>query len=109
MHCAHPLRASFLVAATAIFLACEQPQQCVDGDGDGIDSCSDCNDTDAAIKPGSAEVCGDQLDNNCVNGPDEGCGPSCDPPCPPDHVCTADSCQSCAASETNCADGIDND
>jgi hypothetical protein len=32
----------------------------------------DCNDTNAAVKPSATEVC-DDIDNNCVNGKDEGC------------------------------------
>ena len=54
-----------------------------DADGDGHlapDSCSspadDCDDTDAAVHPGSREVCDDQLDNNCngsVDMDDPGC------------------------------------
>lgn len=65
-----------------------------DADGDGYgdpngatDPCpnagfvasnDDCNDGDAAINPGAAEVCGDNIDNNCSGAADEGCA-SC--PC----------------------------
>ena len=35
-----------------------------DGDGDGFDNESDCNDLDASINPGAEELC-DNLDNNC--------------------------------------------
>jgi len=34
---------------------------------------TDCNDTDPAVNPGAAEVCGDGIDNNCNNQIDEGC------------------------------------
>lgn len=34
---------------------------------------TDCNDGDAAVNPGHAEVCGNGLDDNCVGGIDEGC------------------------------------
>jgi hypothetical protein len=43
-----------------------------DGDGDGIDSTTDCNDMSAAIYPGATEVCGDGVDQNC-DGSDEAC------------------------------------
>ncbi len=52
---------------------------CIDNDGDGYsigDSCGigvqlDCDDTNAAIHPGAAELC-DGRDNNCNNVVDEG-------------------------------------
>lgn len=42
-----------------------------DGDGDGYDAGVDCNDANPAINPGANEVCGDGIDDNCANGPDE--------------------------------------
>ena len=45
---------------------------CVDADGDGVDSCSDCDDTNASIFPGAAELC-DGLDNDCDGTVDNGC------------------------------------
>lgn len=42
-----------------------------DGDGDGFDNDSDCNDLDATINPGAEELC-DNLDNNCDGQIDEG-------------------------------------
>jgi uncharacterized repeat protein (TIGR03803 family) len=61
-----------------------------DADGDGYgnagatkDTCAqpdgyvttndDCNDTDATVNPGAAEVCGDGKDNDCDGTVDEGC------------------------------------
>lgn len=59
-----------------------------DGDGYGnnaasVNACSppvgyitiggDCNDNNAAIKPGAAEVCGNFIDDNCTGQIDEGC------------------------------------
>ncbi len=52
---------------------------CTDDDGDGYFvqfGCGtnvDCNDADAAIHPGVAEVCWDSVDNNCNGQIDEGC------------------------------------
>ncbi len=52
---------------------------CTDADGDGV--CADqgdCDDNDAAMKPGLNEVCGDGKDNNCDGQTDEECGgPAC--------------------------------
>ena len=42
-----------------------------DGDGDGYDVGSDCNDSNAAIYPGAAELC-DFADNDCNGLTDEG-------------------------------------
>jgi len=42
-----------------------------DGDGDGfVDSCGDCDATDAAIYPGAPEVCGDGIDQDCSGADD---------------------------------------
>lgn len=52
---------------------------CTDDDGDGYFAqigCGtgvDCNDADAAIHPGQAETCWDDVDNNCNGQADEGC------------------------------------
>ncbi|MFY0563436.1 MopE-related protein [Archangium lansingense] len=48
-----------------------------------VSNSNDCNDNNASIKPGAAEVC-DGVDNNCAGGVDEGDpggGASCDPGC----------------------------
>lgn len=44
----------------------------VDGDGDGTPDGPDCNDADASVHPGVAEVC-NALDDNCDGQVDEGC------------------------------------
>ena len=43
----------------------------LDADGDGYPASEDCDDADAAVNPGATEVC-DGVDNNCVDGVDEG-------------------------------------
>jgi hypothetical protein len=46
----------------------------IDNDGDGYtENQGDCNDSNAAIRPGATEVCGDGIDNNCNGSVDEGC------------------------------------
>ena len=57
---------------------------CIDGDLDGFmrrgprcPAGNDCNDADNLIKPGAAEICGDQKDNNCDGRQDDGCVRDC--------------------------------
>lgn len=50
----------------------------VDADNDGWTVCdNDCNDNEAAINPGSIEICDDSIDNNCDGSVDEGCSTQC--------------------------------
>lgn len=45
-----------------------------DDDGDGVAvGQGDCNDDNKLIYPGAEEVCGDEIDQNCSAGADEGC------------------------------------
>jgi hypothetical protein len=59
------------------------PTLCTDSDSDGYSAdggaCGpvDCNDTNAAINPGTQEVCDDNLDNDCDGAIDEGCAQTC--------------------------------
>ena len=56
---------------------------CTDADGDGYSveggACGpvDCNDSNAAIHPGAAEICGDGLDNDCDGNVDFDLGADC--------------------------------
>ncbi len=57
------------------------PVDCIDNDGDGYGMGADClgmdcNDNDAAINPGAAEVCGNAVDENC-DGTAEDCPVDC--------------------------------
>ena len=62
---------------------CEQPGVCTDSDGDtyavegGDCGPVDCDDSNAANSPGSAELCNDGEDNDCDSLVDEGCEPTC--------------------------------
>src|SRR5436853_6618748 len=50
------------------------PDVCSDTDGDGQTDCAgDCDDADATVIAGGAEICGDGRDNNCDGVVDEMC------------------------------------
>ena len=52
------------------------PLVCTQPDGFVADR-SDCNDSAIDVNPGAAEVCGDDIDNNCSGEVDEGCAVAC--------------------------------
>ena len=85
----------------------------VDLDLDTYTSDVDCNDADASIHPGAAEVC-NGVDDNCVNGIDEGfdadadtytsCGGDCDDASASVYPGATEVCNGV---DDNCVDGID--
>jgi hypothetical protein len=46
---------------------------CAPNETHTVETAGDCNDDDAAIKPGVAEVCDNNIDDNCNGSTDEGC------------------------------------
>ena len=83
-----------------------------DRDGDLSFTPKDCNDNDPAIAPGKPEVCGDNKDNDCMGGVDDGCDTPGSPlgsPCMREGDCEGSTCFTdwpqghCTAS---CAQGI---
>lgn len=86
---------------------------CEDADADGYCATDDCVDTNAAVHPGAAEVCGDGLDNNCSGTADEGCPTPCtdadgDGACPPADCDDANATIHPGAADV-CGDSLDND
>jgi hypothetical protein len=57
-------------AAIDTWLSCRHSGHGTDGDGDGWDLCHDCDETQAAVNPGAAEVC-NMRDDNCNGQVDE--------------------------------------
>jgi hypothetical protein len=79
-----------------------------DADNDGfLGAVDDCDDLDASVHPGAAEIC-DGKDNNCVNGVDEEPASSafCNNGlyCDGVEYCSYGSCQ--AGTAPNCGDGV---
>ena len=69
-----------LVCTASQSMICEDA--CVEGedqDGDGYLRCGeDCDDSNAAVNPGTDEVCGNGIDEDCSGWPDD--GPVCEAP-----------------------------
>ena len=55
------------------WLACQDSGTGEDADGDGFIWCNDCRDDAASVHTGAAEVCGNQIDDDCNGGVDDGC------------------------------------
>lgn len=86
--------------------------QCRDADDDDVCQIDDCDDTDPDIRPGTEDVCFDDIDNNCDGEIDEECGEcedvDADLSCPPDD-CDDNSSAIHPGITEICDDGIDND
>ena len=59
------MRMHWMMLTALALVGCDRTEKdAVDEDGDGFTDTEDCDDTNAAVNPGAAEVC-DGLDNNC--------------------------------------------
>ncbi len=85
---------------------------CLDFDGDGYGNpaspkCAndrfDCNDSNAAIFPGAAEICGNSIDENC-DGADQPCTPLCEDKDGDNYGDCSVGCGSCAFVGHDCDD-----
>ena len=84
---------------------------CMDGDGDGFQDCTDCDDGEAAVHPGAPEAC-DGLDNDCNGEVDDEVDLDGDGWWPLD--CGGDDCDDADPgvhpdAAEDCEDDIDND
>lgn len=55
------------------WLACWDSGTGADADGDGVIWCHDCRDDMASVHAGAAEICGNQIDDDCNAVIDDGC------------------------------------
>lgn len=57
------------------FVRCEQgtAADSTDADGDGVAWCNDCDDANSSVYPGTPEICGNHIDDNCNGVVDENC------------------------------------
>ena len=99
-------------------------RQCVDQDADGYGvgkGCpgpQDCDDKNFKVKPGAKEVCGDGVDDDCDNVPDDGCSSATDNDGDGHHVgggatgqpdCNDSDSKIYPGAKEICGDKIDND
>lgn len=92
---------------------CEENVTCVDVDSDGVCADRDCNDNDAAVKPGVAEVCNNGKDDNCNGQENEGCAVVGCTDDDGDGVCVETDCNDDdptirPGGSERCGDGVDN-
>ncbi|MCP4122596.1 MAG: hypothetical protein GY751_12655, partial [Bacteroidetes bacterium] len=82
----------------------------VDEDGDGYTADQDCNDADATVNPGAEEICGDEIDQDCIDG-DLACSGDSDGDgiTEEDGDCDDTDATVYPGAEEICGDGIDQD
>lgn len=83
----------------------------VDEDADGYSTLIDCNDSDASVNPAAEEICGDGVNNDCVEG-DLDCNDvddDSDGQTENEGDCDDSDASIFTGAGENCDDGIDND